>query len=189
MAVPFLGTICAVVDSNGEPLPERAIGEIFIDGPSVCDGYHDDVEATASTFTHKGLRTGDLGYLSDGDLFVTGRIKDVIILYGKNYDPWELERCVATVPGVRAEGRVVAVSRPGRDTEELVIVCEAGALGRESLTAEINHRLIEAFGVRAAEVVFVSPGALPRTTSGKLRRARVREEYTVGATAPEHESE
>ena len=156
------------------------MGEVVLRGPSLCDGYEGDPEAGAARFTPDGLRTGDLGYLAGGELFITGRCKDLIILHGHNYDPQDLERAVGQVAGVRDEGRVVAFSRPGPESEELVIVCEAAAGRAGELPGAIRAHLAAALGVRVAAVHVVAPGALPRTTSGKPRRAVVRDLHLAG---------
>ncbi|MBI5544951.1 MAG: fatty acyl-AMP ligase, partial [Deltaproteobacteria bacterium] len=113
-----------ILGEDGRFLPDREVGEVVFQGPSMAAGYHRQPEASKEVFKADGLRTGDLGYLVKGELFVTGRKKDIIILNGRNYDPQSVEWEVAEVPGIR-KGNVVAFSRPTETTEELVVVAES----------------------------------------------------------------
>ena len=105
----------SILDADGKPLPERAVGEIFVEGPSVTDGYWDDEEATSRVFVHGGVKTGDLGYMSGGELYVTGRLKDTIIVRGRNIDPTPIEvaawRCTSS--SRVASGHSRTSTRPG----------------------------------------------------------------------------
>lgn len=166
-------------------LPDRHVGEIVFSGPSVAAGYFENPEATAKSFRPDGLRTGDLGYLANGELFVTGRKKDLIILNGRNYDPQSIEWVVAEIPGVR-QGNVIAFSRPGQATEELVIVAETKE--KEDLQA-VAHAIREAVrenhAMNPADIVLLPAGALPKTTSGKLQRQKARAQYLEGTLGVE----
>jgi fatty-acyl-CoA synthase len=163
----------------GEELPERHVGEIQIRGQSLMSGY---IGAGAhDPFVDGWLQTGDLGYLADGDLYVTGREKDIVIATGHNYYPEDFEWAAARVDGVRP-GRCVAFSLPG--TEEVVVLVEA----REddpssSLAREVRRSISNAVGVAPSEVVVLPAGTVEKTTSGKLRRATMREAYSSGALA------
>ena len=166
-----------IVNEAGERLGEREVGEIVFAGGSVTAGYFDQVEATSQAFTPIGLKTGDLGYVADGELFVTGRKKDLIILNGRNYDPQSIEWEVAEVAGIR-RGNVVAFSRPTATTEELVIVAEAKAEAFEDdVKAAVKKRISETLSLSVADVVLLGSGQLPKTSSGKLQRALTRELY------------
>src|SRR5262249_49646763 len=143
--------------------------------------------ATRALFDGGQLRTGDLGYVADGELFVTGRKKDLIILSGRNHDPQSIERVASEVPGVR-RGNVVAFSRPGRNTEELVVVAEARGEDGAALVRAIRTRLNDELQLAAADVRVVAPGSLPKTSSGKLQRNRARQLYLDGGFAPEQEA-
>jgi fatty-acyl-CoA synthase len=186
---PLAGHTVSIVDACGRALPERTIGEVEIRGPSLSRGYFGNSEATAASFRDGGLRTGDLGYLADGELFVTGRKKDLIIIYGRNYEPQTIEWCIARLPGVRANG-VVAFSRPGaRGTEELVVACEVATGDRDALTTSIRARVSDELALSVEDVVLLPSGSLPKTSSGKAQRAKTREMYLDGtlhrlATAP-----
>jgi fatty-acyl-CoA synthase len=182
---PLAGHTVAIVDACGRPLPERTVGEIEIRGPSLARGYFGNPEATAASFRGNGprtnsLRTGDLGYLADGELFVTGRKKDLVIVYGRNYEPQTIEWSIAGLPGVRANG-VVAFSRPGaRGTEELVVACEVATSDRETLATAVRARVSDELALSVEDVVLLPSGSLPKTSSGKAQRAKTRELYLDG---------
>ncbi len=177
----FRGHDLFVVDGAGELLPERTIGEICVVGPSVARGYFHDAEATAEVFRDDGLRTGDLGYLANGQLFVTGRKKDLIILNGRNYDPQGIEWTVGEVPGVK-EGGVVAFSCPGPSTEKLVIVAEAesSTVDATHLAISIRRHVCTQLLLTADEIVIVRQRIIGKTSSGKLMRQQIRADYLNG---------
>jgi fatty-acyl-CoA synthase len=177
---PLAGHELRIVDDARRPLPERAVGEIELRGPSVTAGYFGDASATAKTFVDGWLRTGDLGFVADGDLFVSGRKKDLIIVAGRNYAPEEIEGVVAGVPGVRP-GNVVAFAGAGaRGTDDVVIVCEARLGASAEVATAVRARVADEMGLAVADVVLIPPGALPKTSSGKLQRARTRSLYLEG---------
>lgn len=174
---PFPGHEVVVVDENFRELPERHVGQILVRGPSVAAGYFQDAERTKETFGPHGLVTGDLGYIANGELFVTGRQKDIIILNGRNYDPHAIEWAVQEVDGVR-KGNVVAFSVPGAQTEELVVVAEVKDdadldLVREAVASTIRDELF----LSPQDIVLVGRGQLPKTSSGKLQRRKTRQQY------------
>ncbi len=165
-----------VAGPDAELVPERQVGEIQVRGPSLMSHY---VGGDApDPFVNGWLRTGDLGYLADGDLFVTGRLKDLLIAMGHNYYPEDFEWAAARVDGVRP-GRCVAFGVPG--AEKVVLLVEAsegsapGDLGRR-----VKRAVADSVGVAPTEVAILPPGALEKTTSGKLRRAAMREAYSSG---------
>ena len=174
-----------VLDERGVPCAPRIVGEIVIAGPSVMKGYYNDRAATDAVLSDGELRTGDLGYLVDGELFVCGRIKDLVIANGRNYHPTDIEWIVSQVPGTR-RGRVVAFSiSAGREEgPERVIVCvetqRTSPDGRDQIAEEVTARVREELGLRVSEVVLLDRGRLPRTSSGKLQRGRARELYVRG---------
>ncbi|MFT7578577.1 MAG: fatty-acyl-CoA synthase [Myxococcota bacterium] len=174
-----------IIDSDGKVLDDRTTGEIVFTGPSVAAGYLDNPEATANIFRADGLRTGDLGYVDNGHLFVTGRKKDLIILNGRNYDPQSIEWIVADIPGIR-QGNVIAFSRPGANTEELVVVAETKhEADLETLIAEARRVIRHEFSLNPADIVLTGPGTLPKTTSGKLQRQKARQQYIAGTLGVE----
>jgi fatty-acyl-CoA synthase len=181
---PFPGHELAIFGEGGARLPDRIVGEVAVRGPSIAGGYWRDAEATAQTFRKGWLLTGDLGYLADGQLYLTGRKKDLIIIKGRNYDPQRIEWLADEIPGVR-KGSSVAFSRPGAESEELVVVAEARAANAEPLKLAISQRINEQMQLCATDVVLVPPGALPKTSSGKLQRQKTRSQYLNGSLARE----
>ena len=162
---------------------DREVGEIEISGTSVTPGYYGRPDATAAALHDGWLRTGDLGYLVDGELVVCGRIKDVIILGGRNVHPQDVERAIANIDGVRT-GNVIAFGTVGRrGREALVIVAEArdadgpDATRPDQVRRDVAARVRDVVGMPAEEVVLVRPGTLPKTSSGKLQRSLCRERY------------
>jgi fatty-acyl-CoA synthase len=135
---------------------------------------------TAETFDGEWLRTGDLAYLVDGRMVMCGRIKDVIIVGGRNVYPQDVERAVGTVDGVRA-GNVIAFGSAGRQgKEQVVVVAESRVDDATALRHTITQRTVEAVGVPPKDVVLVRPGTLPKTSSGKLQRSLCRQQYQAG---------
>jgi fatty-acyl-CoA synthase len=180
--VPFPGHEVVITGPAGERLDPGQEGEIWVRGPSVAAGYFgaaDDGDAAPTSWEDGWLRTGDLGYLWDGELYVTGRLKDLIILNGRNLHPQTIEWTVAEVAGIR-RGNVVAFPRAGQDTEELVIVAEVRCSDPERLVAEVIDVVRRDFSVSPADVVCLEPGRLPKTSSGKVQRRRVRQLYLSG---------
>jgi fatty-acyl-CoA synthase len=175
--VPLAGFELAII-RDGDPAGDSVEGEILVRGSSVAPGYYDGGLTTTLTDRDGWLHTGDLGYLREGHLFVTGRLKDLIILNGRNIHPQVLEWAAAEVPGVR-RGNVVAFSRPGEATEDVIIVAEAKGPPHEveaAIAAEVHRQL----GIVPAEVIVVKSGGLPKTSSGKLQRQRVGQLYRSG---------
>jgi acyl-CoA synthetase (AMP-forming)/AMP-acid ligase II len=148
-------------------------------------GYWEDAERTRESFAGGFLRTGDLGFISDGHVFICGRSKEVVIVNGRNYYPQDMEWEASKVAGVR-KGNVVAFgardpSGVERDRERVVLafeVQEPERLGHASgLLSEIRRAVQEGMGLTLDDVVALPPGALPKTSSGKLQRAKTRELY------------
>ena len=175
-----------IVDDAGRDRPARVEGRVQFRGPSSMQGYFENPEATAAVVREGGwIDTGDLGFRDEeGDLYVTGRAKDVIIAGGRNIYPQEVEEAVAEVPGVR-RGCVAAfgVQDAATGTERLVVVAETrGGVPPEGspLHAAVNAAIVGAIGVPADAIVFARPGSVPKTSSGKIRRASTRELYESG---------
>jgi fatty-acyl-CoA synthase len=186
---PVPGFRLRIVDGAGNDLPEGRVGRVWIEGPSLMDGYLGDPEATARALRDGWLDTGDLGFLHQGELFLTGRAKDVVILRGRNYAPDEIERAVDGIPGVR-EGCVVAASWLPEDApgETLAVFVEtsrrATADEIEALPEACRRAVLGATGLAVDEVVLLKPGTLPRTSSGKLRRSETLRLHLAGELAP-----
>jgi fatty-acyl-CoA synthase len=164
--------------ATGRVMRDREVGELEVSGASVTPGYYKRPDATAATNHDGWLRTGDLAYTVDGELVVCGRIKDVIILGGRNVHPQDVERAVADVDGVRP-GNVIAFGTEGRRRKEaLIVVAEAkGDIDLTSIRDAVADRVRGAVGMPPEEVVLVRPGTLPKTSSGKLQRALCRQRY------------
>jgi fatty-acyl-CoA synthase len=184
---PIPGLEMRICDpATGEVMAEREVGELEIRGTSVTPGYYKHPEATEAAFHDEWLKTGDLAYLVDGELVICGRIKDVIIVGGRNVFPEDVERAVADVEGVRA-GNVIAFGVEGhRGKEALVVVAETKASdgASESVRAAVSLRVREAIGLPAEEIVLVAPGTLPKTSSGKLQRSLCRTKYLEAGLTP-----
>jgi len=173
-----------VEPETGRPMREREVGELEFRGTSVTPGYYRRPTETARVFRDGWLRTGDLAYLVDGELVVCGRIKDVIIVGGRNVFPEDVERAVASVAGVRA-GNVIAFGVEGRrGREAVVVVAETKTDELGPVRDEVSRRVRQAVGVPLRDVVLVSPGTLPKTSSGKLQRALCRSRYLSAELQP-----
>jgi amino acid adenylation domain-containing protein len=179
--------VCDVaIVRDGAPVPDGAEGEIWLHGPNVAAGYWHQPDATAETFraTLPGdprpyLRTGDLGVLLDGEVFVTGRQKDLLIIRGRNHHPHDVEATVQAVDPKLVSGGGAAFTA---DDDRLVVVqgMRGGVADTAGLAARIRQAVARDHGLAVAEVVLVAPAGVPRTTSGKVRRAACRERYLAG---------
>jgi fatty-acyl-CoA synthase len=174
--------------TSATPLPERTVGEVRLAGPSIMRGYWEDSERTRDAFAGPFLKTGDLGFLHEGHVFICGRSKEVVIVNGRNYYPQDMEWEASKVAGVR-KGNVVAFgardpSGVERDRERVVLAFEvqdAERLGHASaLLADVRKAVQEGMGLTLDDVVALPPGALPKTSSGKLQRAKTRDLYETG---------
>ncbi|HEX7138974.1 MAG TPA: fatty acyl-AMP ligase [Vicinamibacterales bacterium] len=175
---PFPGHDIRILGEDGRPLPERAIGEIVLSGPSVMLGYYKHDALTSQTIRDGWLRTGDLGYLAGGELFVCGRAKDIIIVHGRKYHPQDLEWAVDDLAGVR-RGRVVAfgTAEAGRPDRVVIVAEPNGTVAAETLQQAIRRQVSDLFGLYVDEVALVPSGTVGRTTSGKVRRSETRARY------------
>jgi fatty-acyl-CoA synthase len=174
--IPFPGHEVAIMDRNGKCVPDCVEGEICVRGPSTAAGYIGNPELWQTMLRNGWLRTGDLGYIADNELYVTGRIKDLIILNGQNIHPQTIEWLAAKVAGVR-KGCVAAFSRPGQRGEELVIVVEARTGDNSKMISEIADAVQRAILISPADIVCQKQGSLLRTSSGKLKRHQIRQRY------------
>ncbi|WP_329129571.1 AMP-binding protein [Streptomyces sp. NBC_01476] len=166
-----------ITDAAGKPCPEGALGEIQLRGRSLTTAYLHEEEITAASFDGPWLRTGDLGFLLDGHLFIAGRSKEMIIVRGVNYFPEDAEAVARAVPGVHRERCVAFAMNPTDPDEHLMLVAESEAADpaeHARLAREIAGRISEHLGLAAVEVRIVPPRWLPKTTSGKWRRGAAR---------------
>ena len=167
--------------------PEGSVGEIWVHGDNVAVGYWNKPEESARTFggqlvapsagTPEGpwLQTGDSGFISDGELFIIGRIKDLLIVYGKNHSPDDIEATIQEISG----GRCAAIAVPAGDNEKLVVIVEARKRGPKeeamqrlgAVKREVTSAISTSHGLSVSDFVLVTPGAIPITTSGKIRRS------------------
>jgi acyl-CoA synthetase (AMP-forming)/AMP-acid ligase II len=192
--VPRAATVRIVDPETRVENPAGTVGEVWVHGDNVADGYWRDPQASELTFGGKlvdpspgtpqepWLRTGDLGFFSDGELFIIGRIKDLLIVYGRNHSPDDIEATIQEITG----GRCAAIAVPDHHTEKLVVIVECkkredshedamerlAVVKRDSTSAISNSH-----GITVADLVLVNPGAIPITTSGKVRRAACVEQY------------
>ncbi|MEO8698299.1 MAG: AMP-binding protein [Acidimicrobiales bacterium] len=181
-AVP--GLELRIVDlQSGEVRADREVGELQIRGSSVTTGYYKRPEANYELFDGEWLRTGDLAYLVDGEMVMCGRIKDVIIIGGRNIFPEEVERAVGDLDGVRA-GNVVAFGvDSARGKEAIVIVAETNSDEPHDVARHMAQRVIETIGLPPKDIVLVGSGTLPKTSSGKLQRSLCRTLYSTNKFA------
>ena len=182
---PLDGVEVGIREPGGDWLPDKEIGEICIRGPSVCRGYISQDGLMSASTADGWLHTGDLGFRYKREFYVTGRLKDLIIIGGRNLQPHDLEAVAAELPGLRP-GRIAAfgVSDSGRATEVLVVVAEAVGMSSDEaagLVSQFRQQLLNRFGVTPYDIVVVGRGEIPLTSSGKLRRSQARVEYERNA--------
>lgn len=173
-----LGIEIRIVDTGtGAEVGERVVGELEVRGNSVTPGYYRRPDATEESFHDGWFRTGDLAYLVEGELVICGRIKDMIIVGGRNIYPHDVENVAASVSGVRP-GNVIAFGINGRKGKEaLVVVAESKADDQVALRDAVSVKVCDSIGLPPEDVVLVSPGTLPKTSSGKLQRQLCRARY------------
>ena len=171
-----------VAGDDGRELPDRVQGRLQSRGPSASAGYFRNPEATARLLRDGWLDTGDLGYVADGEVYVTGRRKDLIIRAGRNIHPQEVEEAVGALPGVRKGCVAVFASRGSEDgTERLVVMAEAqpGA-DHDALRLLVEEVATMLVGAAPDEVALVPPGTVPKTSSGKIRRSAAAQLLAAG---------
>jgi len=173
-------------DEDGLPLPDGAIGKVWCRGPSVMSGYFRDPEATAACMADGWLDTGDMGYMSAGYIYIVGRAKDMIIVNGRNHWPQDIEWAVEQLPGFKA-GDIAAfsITTPGgEETPAVLVQCRTSDdAERARLRDEIRERVRAVTGMNCV-IELVPPRTLPRTSSGKLSRAKARNLYLAGEIKP-----
>ncbi|GAA0307265.1 fatty acyl-AMP ligase [Sphingomonas oligophenolica] len=173
-------------EEDGTPLPERAIGKLWCSGPSVMVGYFRDPDATAACMVDGWLDTGDMGYLSDGYVYIVGRAKDMIIINGRNHWPQDIEWAVEQLPGFKAgDIAAFAITTPGgEETPAVLVQCRSSDdAERVRLREEIRERVRSVTGMNCV-IELIPPRTLPRTSSGKLSRAKARNLYLNGEIKP-----
>jgi acyl-CoA synthetase (AMP-forming)/AMP-acid ligase II len=177
---PVRGVELEIADELDQPLPDRRVGQILVRGTSVMRGYFGDPDATAAALANGRLHTGDLGYVAGGQLFITGRAKDIIIRHGRNYYPNDIEHQLGAIADIGA----VAVFVAGQaNDEEVIVAAETRSVAAEELDkldAQLRAAMYDGFAFGPAAVVLLHPGRIPRTTSGKVRRSECRRLYITG---------
>lgn len=187
-------TVRIVDPETSTERPDGTTGEVWVYGDNVSAGYWQQSEERARTFggmlveppagTPQGpwLRTGDLGFIADGELFIVGRLKDLLIVYGRNHAPDDIEATISEI----TKGRAAAIAVPDDGTEQLVVVMEVRKRGDSDEDAmdklalvkrEVTSAISNSHGLAVADLVLVPPGSIPVTTSGKVRRSSCVEEY------------
>lgn len=177
--VPIIGHQVRVVDQTGHELPDRHEGALQFSGPSSTSGYFDNPQKSRELFDGEWLNTGDRAYIAEGELYLTGRIKDIIIKAGRNIYPDELEKAVGEIEGIR-KGCVAVFASVDKQsgTERLIVLAESKITQEEErarLHEKINTLAKDLLGQPPDEIVLAQPGAVLKTSSGKIRRAASRE--------------
>lgn len=181
LGYPLAGHQLRIIDDNNRELPDRQEGQVEFQGPSATRGYFNEPEKTAALFNGEWLKTGDRGYSVAGDLFITGRSKDIIIRAGRNIYPHELEEALSNIDGIR-KGCVAtfAVNDPHQGTEKLVIIAESrwqAPERQQQLQQTINTMALDLLGAPPDDIVIAPPHTVPKTSSGKIRRSACRDLY------------
>ena len=181
---PLSGHQIRIVDTAGYEVPERQEGRLEFSGPSATRGYFRNPEASRDLKRNGWLDSGDLAYIAEGEVFITGRAKDLIIRAGRNLHPYELEEAIGDLPGIR-KGCVAAFGSPDpvSGTERLVVLAETRETDAEQQTllrAQIDALIVDRLGAPADDVVLAPPQTVLKTSSGKIRRAASRERYERG---------
>jgi acyl-CoA synthetase (AMP-forming)/AMP-acid ligase II len=183
----------AILDpESAQPLPRGRVGEIYVSGPSVTHGYHENADSTRESFLERGgrvwLRTGDLGFEHDGQLYIAGRYKDVILVRGQNLYPQDIERSIEDELEVVRKGRTAAFAVESNGEEGIAVATEISQRHRElldphALCLAISEVVARAHGQAPCLVLLLEPGALPITSSGKLQRGLCRKRWERRALA------
>ncbi len=179
VGVPLRDTAVAVRDESGADVPEARVGRIWVRSPSVMRGY---LDREAQPFADGWLDTGDLGFFLEGELYITGRDKDVVIVAGQNHAATDLELATEALAEVR-KGCVVAASDVDSDGERLLMFVECREL-REGLAEDVRKAVLSRTGLDPDLVLLLEPGTLPRTSSGKLRRRESVRRFKAGELDP-----
>lgn len=179
------GHVFEIRGDDGTVLPDRTVGQIFVNGPSIAKGYFGELEASARVFKDGWLDTGDLGYLVSGEVVITGRSKDLMIINGRNIWPQDVEWSIEDLPGLR-RGDVAVFSIEDQDQEPRIVIL-VQCRSRDDEVRQQLRKDAKATATRTAavdgEIVLVPPHSLPMTSSGKLSRARAKQNYLDGLYA------
>jgi acyl-CoA synthetase (AMP-forming)/AMP-acid ligase II len=181
---PLAGMGVEIRDDDGLSVPPGRVGHIFVSGPSIMAGYFGRPDLTDQALHDGWLHTGDRGFIHDGELYVCGRHKDIVIVRGANHAPEEFEAALDGLPGVRT-GCAVAVGfvPPGEEDEALAMLVETTSEATANFAQDVASRVQQHTGIRPAHVELLAPGTLPRTSSGKLRRREALAQWQAGQLA------
>lgn len=182
--MPMEGHEVKIVDDENHVLPERYVGRLLFKGPSSMQGYYNNPEATKAITFDGWIDSGDLAYMADGEVFITGRRKDLIIKAGRNLYPAEIEELVGNISAIR-QGCVAAfgVTDQERGTEQLVVVAETKEKkqpAQEKIKDTIRQTMSDVLNIVPDIIVLVAPHVVPKTSSGKLQRAACKKMYVEG---------
>lgn len=182
---PLAGVDVEIRGDDLQPLTEGGVGRIFVRGPSVMTGYFDRADLTDQVLHDGWLDCGDLGFLRGGELFVCGRSKETVIIRGANHAPQDFEEALDGLAGVRA-GCAVAVGYLPVDAEDeaLAMLVETTPDAPAGLAADVAARVLQRTGIAVGHVALLAAGALPRTSSGKMRRLEARTQWLAGTLSP-----
>ena len=185
VGLPLAGIDIEIRDADSRPLPPGEVGRIHVRAPSVMAGYFGRPDLTDTALHDGWLDCGDLGFIDGGELFVTGRSKDTIIIRGANHAPQDFEAAIDDLAGVRT-GCAVAVGYVPADSgeEALALLVETTPEATPDLAHDIAAHVLQRTGIAVSHVELVEPGALPRTSSGKLRRLDARDHWLAGTLPP-----
>lgn len=187
---PIEGHEVRILDDEDNVLPERSVGNLVFRGPSSMQGYYNNPQATEAIYREGWFHSGDLAYMAEGEIFITGRRKDLIIKAGRNLYPVEIEELVGAIPSIR-QGSVVAFGDTDKErgTERLVVVAETRekqAAKQKALIATITDTIASHLDIVPDQVVLVAPHTVPKTSSGKLQRAACKKMYVEGKLGKFH---
>ncbi len=184
---PLPGVEIEIRDDQERPLPEGWVGRIMIRGPSITKGFFNDPETTARTIRDGWLDTGDLGFFHEGNLYIAGRVKELIIIRGRNYAPQEIEMLFQDVEGLRTGCAIAVAYQTESRGEQLLVLAEKeirSDRSEEEIAAEIRERIVSGISLTPYHVQVLPPGTLPRTSSGKMRRAEALRKFLDGELLP-----
>ncbi|MDX2158260.1 MAG: AMP-binding protein [Hyphomicrobiaceae bacterium] len=182
VGVPISGMEIRILDADNRPLADGLAGQVAVRAPYLFSGYYRLPEDTQKAFADDWYLTGDIGAVTDGELYIVGRIKDVVVVHGKNIVAHEIESEIGAAPGVKPGRAVVfGVFNPAVGSEELVVVAEADHTAQpteaKAVSADIRERVNAACGIYPSRVLIVEPGWLVKTTSGKISRSDNQRKY------------
>jgi fatty-acyl-CoA synthase len=183
---PVRGMTIEIREEDGTPLPEKAIGKVWCAGGSVMVGYFRDEDATEACMKDGWLDTGDMGYMSDGYIYIVGRAKDMIIVNGRNHWPQDIEWAVEQLPGFKAgDIAAFAITTPGgEETPAVLVQCRTSDQAERARLRDLIREKVRSITGMNCVVELVPPRTLPRTSSGKLSRAKARTLYLSGEIQP-----